>query len=170
MSASEESMSPYAWGEAQSAKTFALIGFIFFAIVTAIWGMVTLGVAISVVFFAGSMPFVFPFIFPFGVFLALGVALSVWAWITMKDIEAGRYKEAQTASLVLGILGLFGNLISGIFFLLAYSKLGHAIAYAQAPPSAYQPAAPTTGRICTECGRPIAMDAKFCPHCGKELS
>ncbi|MEE9600311.1 MAG: hypothetical protein V3W22_01220, partial [Thermoplasmata archaeon] len=102
-------MSPYAWGEAQSAKTFALIGFIFFAIVTAIWGMVALGVAISVAFFAGSMPFVFfPFVFPFGVFLALGVALSVWAWITMKDIEAGRYKEAQTASLVLGILGLFG--------------------------------------------------------------
>ncbi len=149
------------------------MGFIFFAILVAVWAIVASVVAVFVVALAPVIEGIlfFPWVFPFGIFLALNVGLTVWSWTTLKDIDTGRYSQAQTASLILGILGLFANIISGIFFLLAYSKLGSAIAYARVPPPSYQPAAsPAAGRICVECGRPIAMDAKFCQHCGKELA
>lgn len=164
-------MSSYAWGEAQSARTLALVGFIFFAIFLAIWGLVTLFMLASLAFdFRPGIFWPFPLFFPFGVFLALNAVLTVWSLNTMRDIDSGRYVQAQTSSLVLGILGLFANIISGILFLVVYFKLGNAVRYAQAPPPAYA-TSPTaaTGRFCVECGRSVAVDAKFCSYCGKEL-
>lgn len=176
MSTSGEPLSPYAASEAQSARTFALIGFIFFAITVAILGLVTLVVFFGAVFFSTigfgqgyGFFFPFPFFFPFGIFLALSLGLTFWSWTSLKDIEAGRYRQAETSSLVLGILGLFVNIISGIFFLLAYIKLTNVSRYAQAgPPPIYAPATPAS-RFCVNCGRAVAIDAKFCHHCGKEL-
>ncbi len=169
MTTTRESITPYALGEVQSAKTFALIGFIFYAIAAAGFGIAALIVFFLFIPLAFTpFPF-FPFVIPFAVFLPLAIALTVWSWFTLQDIEAGSYARAQTASLVLGILGLFVTIISGIFFILAYVKLGSAITYAQTPPPSYPPA-PATGRFCTECGRAIPMDAKFCTHCGRELA
>ncbi len=178
MAASPESMTPYAWREAQSSKTFALIGLIFFAIMAGVWSW---AIVSDLIFPGGPMfdggqtfGWLFPFVFPNLLFLALSVGFAVWAWLTLRNIEVGRYSEAQTSALVLGIFGLFppiGALIGGIFFLLAYSKLGSAITYAQAPPpSVPATPVPARSRICTACGRPISMDAKFCQYCGKELA
>ncbi|MEE9600358.1 MAG: zinc-ribbon domain-containing protein [Thermoplasmata archaeon] len=179
MSGPPESMTPQAGAEIQTARTYALVGFIFFAIMTAVWSLVLLIGAIFFAFWTGpgfdgtvdgfGTGVLFPFIFPMTVFLALSAGFTIWAWTVRSNIEAGRHSQAQTSSLILGIFGLFppvGAVVGGILFLLAHSKIG----YVYAPPPAYQPTPATpSGRICPECGRPIPMDAKLCPYCGKEL-
>ncbi len=177
-----DSMTPQARAQIQSAKSYALIGFIFFAIMTAVWSLVLVIGAVFFAFWTGprfdgmmngfQTGVLFPFIFPYTVFLALSAGFTIWAWTVRGNLETGQYDTAETSALVLGIFGLFppiGALVGGVFFLLTHSKLGYATTYAQAPPPAAAPAAPQTGRMCPECGRPIAMDAKFCPYCGKEL-
>ncbi len=108
----------------------------------------------------------FPLVFPFGIGFALTAGFSFWTWVTWDNINKGKYVAARTACLVLGIFGLgLAWLIGGIFLLMAYGKLGDVLREPQVTPTPTQPA----GRICTQCGRPIAWDAKFCEHCGKEL-
>lgn len=114
-------------------------------------------------------PGFFPFVFPMGVFLAVTVSFAVWSWITVQNIQAGKYANVQTATLVLGVFGIFfAWLIGGIFLLLAHGKIEDVIRSTQVakvlPPTQPQ------GRICTNCGRPVAWEAKFCEHCGKELA
>ncbi len=153
-----------------SARTFALIGFIFFAIMAAIWAMVTAFVLATTI----GVEIISPGFVTYGVSLALSVGFAAWSWSTLKDIDAGDYGKAQTPALLLGILGLFppiGAIIAGVFFILVFWKLNSAMTYAQVPPPFHAPVpASPAGRICTECGRAIPLDAKFCPHCGKELA
>ncbi len=60
--------------------------------------------------------------------LTITVGFSFWSWITLDKVRKGMYFEAQTSALVLDIFGLmFAWLIGGIFFLLAYSKIGDAL-------------------------------------------
>ncbi len=169
------SWSAYHQAEAQSARTFALVGFVFY-LLGAVIGGIALVTTLFTVFVPVGMPmgfFFFPVIFP-GIFAAISIGLALWSWVTLQHIEAGRYQEAQAPSLVLGILGLFfAMLIGGIFLILAYTKLAN-ITSGRAPPVAMAPPPPAampqpTGRVCPNCGRPIPMDAKFCNHCGHEL-
>ncbi len=183
MAGPPESMTPQAWAQIQSAKSYALVGFIFFAIMTAIWSLVLVIGALFYSFWTGprfdgmfdgfQTTVLFPFIFPYTVFLVLSAGFTIWAWTVRGSLEMGRYDTAQTSSLILGIFGLFppiGALVGGVLFLLVHSKLGYATTYAQAPPQVARPApSPQPVRMCPECGRSIAMDAKFCQHCGKEL-
>lgn len=165
-------MPPYLAAEVQSARTFALVGFIFFALVAAGWAIVGLALLFATV---APFFFLFPWFIPFGIFFGLSVGLTFWSWATVRDIEAGRYPPAETASLVLGILGIFVNLISGIFFLLAYTKLTELRRYAYGPPPAYgpsmygPPSPPPADRYCVHCGRAVLRGARFCASCGKEL-
>ena len=104
-----------------TTRAYALVGFIFYLI----------GLTVSMItFFMIQLPtfsfllrfFRVPF-FLFGVIISGG--LTAWAWVTLKCIESGRGSKARISCLILGILGLyFGLLIGGIFFLLAYAKLG----------------------------------------------
>ncbi|MCJ2531486.1 MAG: zinc-ribbon domain-containing protein [Candidatus Thermoplasmatota archaeon] len=169
------SWSAYHQAEAQSARTFALVGFVFY-LLGAVIGGIALITTLFAVFVPVGMPmgfFFFPVIFP-GIFAAISIGLALWSWTTLQNIEAGRYQEAQAPSLVLGILGLFfALLIGGIFLILAYTKLAN-ITSGRAPPVAMAPPPPAAmpqpaGRVCPNCGRPIPMDAKFCNHCGHEL-
>ncbi|MEE9173762.1 MAG: zinc ribbon domain-containing protein [Thermoplasmata archaeon] len=166
----------YHQAEAQSARTFALVGVVFYILGAAIGGIALITTFLTFTVSMGMPGFGF-FFFPVilqGVFIAIAIGLAVWSWMTLQHIEAGRYQEAQAPSLVLGILGLFfALLIGGIFMILAYTKLAN-ITSGRAPPTVMatpplaampQPA----GRVCPNCGRPIPMDAKFCNHCGHEL-
>ena len=138
-----------------TARTYALVGFIFYFIasIVGIVGSLMMSIwAPHMMWFPRRVMF-----FPLG-FSVIGIIFTVWAWITLQHIEAGKYSEGCTYSLVLGILGLFfAWLIGGIFFLLAYGKLGEAAT------------SPAPQRFCIYCGRQLPPDAKHCPHCGKEL-
>ena len=157
--------------DAQSAKSYALVGFIFYALSAVGW-LLPLGI------FGGLLngpPFNADIpsnvgilvLLVFAIPIALTAGFAAWSWITVDNIGKGKYAEAQTATIILGIFGIFlAWFIGGIFLLLAYGKLGDVIRgpqAAQAPPQ-------RTGRMCTSCGRPVAWDAKFCEHCGKDLA
>jgi energy-coupling factor transporter transmembrane protein EcfT len=113
-----------------------------------------------------TIGFAFPFILIAIVFLLLffpGVILTIFAWITLRNMEIGKYAQARTSSLILGIVGLFfGLIIGGIFFLLAYANLGEYMT----PLMAVQP---LPQRFCVNCGRAMAPNTKYCAYCGKEL-
>lgn len=160
--------------DAQSAKSYALIGFIFY-----ILGII--GNLIPILFFGfivdwlseppfnadipiGISPII---IFVFGIPLALTVGFSVWCWITIDNIGKGKYEEARTATIILGIFGIFlAWLIGGIFLLLSYGKLGDVIRADKTVRTPDQ----SRQRFCVKCGKPVSWDAKFCEHCGKDLS
>ncbi|MFQ5552565.1 MAG: zinc ribbon domain-containing protein [Thermoplasmata archaeon] len=171
-----EGWTAYQQTEAQSARTFTLVGVVFYIVEAVVVAIFTASAWISFVSFGPSMPpgmVFFPFLFP-AVFLGVAVGLTVWSWITLQKLEAGGYQEAQAPVLVLGILGLvFALLIGGVFLIIAYAKLSNVlsprpqVAPMAAPPPVASPQA--GGRVCPNCGRPIPMDAKFCNHCGHEL-
>lgn len=164
-----QGLSAYAQGEAQSARTLALVAFIFFAITAGIWALVILIVFFQlVVNLRFGVPFfIVPLVVPFGAFFGLSLGFGLWARNTMRDIDAGQFDQAEAASLVMGIIGLFVNIISGVLFLIAYAKLTNVRRYATGRPAFGPPVAPA--RYCTECGRAVPPDARYCPHCGNEL-
>lgn len=162
--------------DVQSAGSYSLVGFIFYI-------LSALGFLVPLIFFGiftnwlNEPPFnanipsgigilmFFATVIP----LALTVSFAAWTWITIDNIKKGKYAEARTATLILGIFGIFlAWLIGGIFLLLAYGKLGTAQEGPKTP-QAKEPLQQKTGRICVHCGKPIDWDAKFCEHCGKGL-
>ncbi len=148
-----------------SARTYAFIGFIFYLLATAA-GFIGLFVITPFIYVA-NIGSAFPFILIAIVFLLLfipGIVLTIFAWMTVRNIEMGKYAQARTYSLILGIIGLFfGAIIGGIFFLLAYANLGESMT----PPMAVQP---LPQRFCVNCGRAVvAPNTKYCAYCGKEL-
>ncbi|MFQ6126661.1 MAG: hypothetical protein ACE5R6_18955 [Candidatus Heimdallarchaeota archaeon] len=91
-----------------TVKSYATVGLVFY------------GLATCIAIFAIDISWVF----------LVSVGLTLWAYITYKKITEGNYADARTYSLVLGILGLFppfGSFIGGIFFLLAYGRLGDVL-------------------------------------------
>ena len=154
-----------------TAKNYALVGFIFYvlSVVAALVGLLVIGFFLSTVVYSSSnisgtyfYPTFLSFLFmPLAFVLFVpGVILTVFAWMTVRDIDVGRYGQARTYSLILGIVGLFfGMLIGGIFFLLAHSKLSELTA---------QPIQQLGQRFCVNCGNPMPLDAKYCGRCGKE--
>jgi hypothetical protein len=157
------------------ARTYALVGFIFYVLSTVVGFIGVLGIAFffvtSVSTATSTTPpaavVAFPFfgliLFAAFLFFIPGIILTIFARTTVRNIDTGRYSQARTYSLILGIIGLFfGMLIGGIFFLLAYAKLGES----PTQPFTLQP---LPRRFCVKCGRAVPLDAEFCPHCGNEL-
>ena len=158
-----------------TARTYAFIGFIFYVIAAAVSILVLLffGLIFATSISTGTSTFpttppasfsVFPFFIILLIsliFLIPSIILTFVAWSTVKAIDAGRYGQARTNSLILGIIGLFfGIIIGGIFFLLAYANLGEQ---PQPRPPQQQPQ-----KFCVNCGKPISPYDRYCPHCGKE--
>ncbi|MEE9182830.1 MAG: zinc ribbon domain-containing protein [candidate division NC10 bacterium] len=174
--ATAEGWTSYQQTEAQSARTFALVGIAWYILGSVVAGIALVTGLFRFLFVVTPFSFGFEgfgFIFP-AVFMGIAVALTIWSWGTLQQIEQGRYQEAQAPVLVQGILGLFFALfIGGIFLILAYVKLGNVVSPRPAAPAMVPPvpvvAQPAGGRLCPNCGRPIPMDAKFCNYCGHEL-
>ncbi len=159
---------------ANTARSYALVGFIFYLLGAVGWGIGLLVFLVTLPFRVGGVVqpvfIAFPVIIPFGVFSALSIGFAWWSWTTLHQIEQGRYADARTSSLILGIFGIFlAFLIGGIFFLLAYGELETLLQPRVGIPAAPPPGPSPVQRFCTNCGRAAAGDAKFCSHCGKEL-
>ena len=152
---------------ASTARSYALVGFIFYLLAALGWGIALVAVGVTVPLWIGQVPWTkaiwFPFVFPLGMFTAVGIGFAWWSWTALKQIDRGRYMTARTSSLILGVFGVFlAFFVGGLFFLLAYGRLGEVLQ----PSTTF----PTAGfRVCMSCGRAIAVDAKFCSYCGKGL-
>lgn len=158
--------------DANTASTYAMVGLIFFIFIAS-------GVLISIIFafFVWPWPFVFwnpsspVFVLSLvGLGIVLTLIFAIWAYLTYKKIEEGKYTEARTSALILGTFGLFfGGFIGGLFFLLAYGKLGDVLKAAKTPPS--MPSQPlASGNLCVSCGQVVFSDYQYCPNCGIKLS
>jgi len=67
---------------------------------------------------------------------------------------------------ILGVLSTLGGLVIGLIPGLMGGILG--LVWKPSVPASPAPSPPKlTIRACTNCGREIAPDVKFCPHCGK---
>ena len=141
----------------REARTYAKVGLVFYLLTSGLALLAILAFSLFMHIPRMGIPN-FIMLFPLlGFSVVFG--LTYLAWITVKHIERGRYEAARTNSLILGIIGLvFGMLLGGIFFLLSYNSLGHAVH------------SPGHLRICSSCGKELAINSVFCSHCGKKLT
>ncbi len=106
-----------------------------------------------------------------GLGLAVNLFFVIWAYLTYKKIDDGDYIGARTSTLILGIFGLLpflGSFIGGIFFILAYVKIGDILRMAQGV--LYTPIqTPVSDKSCETCGQVVGVNDKFCPRCGAKL-
>jgi len=72
---------------------------------------------------------VLPIMMGAGIFAIIIVLIFIGAYLTtVKRIDDGLYEAAKTPCLIMGILGLLiGLIVPGIFYMLAYTKLGEVI-------------------------------------------
>ena len=165
--------------EANTAKTFALVGLVFYilsfigilsGIITANWWFSWTNIPWRGPW--GPSPSI-PALIALGIGLGLVVHLFllIWAYLTYKKIMKGDYIGVRTATLLLGIFGLLpflGLFIGGIFFILTYAKLGDVLRMAQG--AMYTPIqALASDKSCASCGQVVGVNEKFCPRCGAKL-
>ena len=126
--------------EVWAAHEYALLGTIFFFLFTVLPVL-----AVSLLFFVQPLIIVnwifflcgflipavwmFPLAVAGGLFAILALLILIGAYLsTVKRIDDGLYEAAKTPCLVMGIIGLvIGFVIPGIFYMLAYTKLGEVI-------------------------------------------
>ncbi len=167
--------------DVNTSKTYATVGLVFYGLTTCFWlvGIIVLSWALSWAsiswdvewFWYGYWNIPWLIIILIGLGFLANIVLTIWAYFTKKKIDNGYYAEARTASLILGIFGLFpilGSFIGGIFFLLAYGKLGDVLRGPIAPVYPVTPAS-VDKRFCVQCGRAVGPNNKFCSNCGGKL-
>ncbi|MCJ7505210.1 hypothetical protein MUP05_01890 [Candidatus Bathyarchaeota archaeon] len=126
--------------EVWAAHEYAVIGSIFFFLFTvlpllaiSLLFVVDAALVLSyVAFWTGlvvSPGWILPITMGFGIFAIIVILVFIGAYITtVKRIDDGLYEAAKTPCLIMGILGLLVCLIvPGIFYMMAYTKLGEVI-------------------------------------------
>ncbi len=126
--------------EVEAAHEYAAIGTIFFFLLSVLPILV-----LSLLFIVGAnnvvmwafyycgilipAEWIFPLTIGAGLLIILVLLIFMGAYLaTIRRIDNGLYEAAKTPCLVMGILGLvIGLVVPGIFFMLAYSKLGEVI-------------------------------------------
>ena len=126
--------------EVWAAHEYAVVGSIFFFLFTVLPLL-----AVSLLFIADSSLVLFyiaflagivipavwvlPIMMGAGIFAIIIVLIFIGAYLTtVKRIDDGLYEAAKTPCLIMGILGLLiGLIVPGIFYMLAYTKLGEVI-------------------------------------------
>jgi hypothetical protein len=142
----------------ETAHTLILVGLILQGIQVAI----VLGIGFLVVLAPGLGGIIFGA-------AAIGILWIVLVYsFSYRRTEEGDYEGARTPTLVFGILSLLGlGLISGILYLVAYSKLGDAIDETTDVTPPWNPPAPISGmKYCPACGRPSPSSSRYCQSCG----
>jgi len=167
--------------EANTVKTYATVGVVFYgvAILLELLGIVTAIYGISRPW--NRTPDASIALMWLGVPVLLSIVFAVWAYSTYKKIDEGSYIEARASALIVGIFGLgLGGFLGGLFFLLAYWKLGDLLRYTQMPvqKSVQAPtqtlsspvnSKSTYTRACVNCGRMADVNSHFCAYCGSKL-
>jgi len=125
--------------EVWAAHEYAVIGSIFFFLfsVLPLLAISLLFIAdssliISYIFFLTGIDltaWMLPIVMGAGIFAIVIILVFIGAYLTTaKRIDDGLYEAAKTPCLVMGILGLLvGLIVPGIFYMLAYTKLGEVI-------------------------------------------
>jgi hypothetical protein len=126
--------------EVWAAHEYAVIGAIFFFLFTVLPLL-----AISLIFVADSPlilsyialwtglvispEWILPITMGFGIFAIIVILIFIGAYLTtVKRIDDGLYEAAKTPCLIMGIIGLLvGLVVPGIFYMMAYTKLGEVI-------------------------------------------
>ena len=86
------------------------------------------------------------------VMFIIGILIAIWVY---RDAE----KRGSSGVLWL-IIVLLTSIIGLIIWLVVRPPIGGK--------PGQQPFEQQQGRVCTNCGRPIPMDAQVCPYCGKD--
>ena len=126
--------------EVWAAHEYAVIGSVFFFLFTVLPLL-----AVSLLFVVSTpsilglvamwtgcvvpLEWILPITMGFGVLSIIIILIFIAAYLTtVKRIDDGLYEAAKTPCLIMGILGLFvGFIVPGLFFMLAYTKLGEVI-------------------------------------------
>lgn len=160
---------------ASSAQTLILVAWILQAIAVAIF----LGGIGFLVVYSALYPYPYAALAVAGG-IGLGILLGAFLYLaytlSYERVRAGQLAEAQTPTLVIGILSLFAGVLPGIFYILGYVKIGDAI-HEEGPgfagsPATYGPAfPPPPAATCAGCGRAYAVGSvAYCPACGRKLT
>ena len=145
-----------------AAFVLSLLGGIFVLLGGLIWAVVG-----TIIAFMSGLGFLLYAFVIFGIIMIAGAAMMYSA-----------PSSAKTWGIVVLILGIFS--LIGISTTLGgiLAIIGGALAIGWKPSTEAPPPPPTYApgvrgekitRICPQCGRVIAEDLKYCPHCGKQL-
>ena len=85
--------------------------------------------------------------------IIIAILIAVWVY---KDAE-----KRGSSGVLWVIICLFLGIIGLIIWLIVRPPIGGH--------PTQQPFGQQQGRMCTNCGRPIPMDAQVCPYCGKDF-
>lgn len=126
--------------EVWAAHEYAVIGSIFFFLFTvlpllaiSLFFIADSSIILSyIAFWTGiviSSAWMLPIMMGAGIFAIVVILVFIGAYLTtVKRIDDGLYEAAKTPCLIMGILGLLiGLIVPGIFYMLAYTKLGEVI-------------------------------------------
>ncbi len=126
--------------EVEAAHEYAVIGTIFFflfpvlplLVLSLLFIVGTSKIVMWTFFFTGYLippECIFPLTIGGGLLSIVILLIFIGAYLaTIKRISDGLYEAAKTPCLVMGLLGLvIGLVVPGIFYMLAYSKLGEVI-------------------------------------------
>jgi hypothetical protein len=103
----------------------------------------------------------------FVLLLGLFFLYAAYAWC-YKRTKEGDYEGAKGWTIILGILGLlFGGVITGILYIIAWVKLRYAVNEQRAAPTMGAPAAPMYGAPVSPTGSAPAGAPPTCPKCGQ---
>ena len=130
--------------------SYAALGFFVFFLIP---GFLILGSALTYTDYTPAL---------FYIILALcQLAVFFLCRFTIKSLEEGNLIKARKRSLISGIMGLLFNLISGIFTLIAYSKIKN-VSDSYVKKMVYI-------KYCPNCGAQLEESYNFCPKCGLNL-
>ena len=111
--------------------------------------------------------------FALGVILLVGgIGAAAWAYAVIHHIPSPEYRDQYDYDFwsAVEILGLVNALVGGVFAVYSLVAEETVTLSNGRRTSIQQPLAPGAMNFCQYCGRQIALDAVWCPGCGRNFS